>query len=134
LLAPENGTAFNGWNAEVILRWSSAGNLQSNEYYVVSIPYDAAGNTATFWRKETQFKVPSNFSGNSVGFADRHYNWWVQVKRCTSNCGSVLDDNVRKDGVAVSAVSAEGLFFWYSDVGGGGGGGGGDDPKPTVTR
>ena len=108
------------------MQWSSVGSLYGNEYYVVRIPYDAAGNTAEFWRKETSFQVPPNFSGNDVGFADRHYNWTVQVKRCVENCdsGQVSDDNVKKTGVAVGRRSIEGLFYWYPD---------GNGPPPTKT-
>jgi len=101
--------------------------VQADEYYVVSVPYDVAGGTATFWRQETWFRVPSNFSGKNVGFADRHYNWWVQVKRCTQNCDQVLNDAVHKEGIAVGTASRQGLFYWYSDVGG-------VEPTPTVTR
>ena len=126
LESPPNGAQFSGWNAEVILVWSSVGALASDEFYVVRIPYDDAGGVAEFWRKETSFKVPSNFSGRAVGFADRHYNWTVQVMRCTGNCPSVTDDNVRKNGSATSARSAEGLFYWHPDIGGG--------PAVTPTR
>jgi hypothetical protein len=126
LLAPENGASFQGWNADVVLQWSPEPGLRADEYYVVRIPYDAAGNTAEFWRKETAFRVPPNFSQRDVGFADRHYNWTVQVFRCTASCDAIEDDNVRKQGIAVGSASTEGLFFWYSF-------GGGLDPRPTAT-
>ena len=100
-----------GWNAQVILQWSSVGALYDNEYYVVRIPYDPAGSLAEFWRKETSFRVPSNFSLSSVGYSDRHYNWSVQVMRCTENCDKVLDDNVRKGGYTTGSQSADGLFY-----------------------
>jgi hypothetical protein len=122
LRAPENGASFTGWNAEVILEWASVGALRGDEYYVIRIPYDAAGGTAEFWRKETTFKVPPNFSGRDVGFGDRHYNWTVQTFRCTVNCDKTADDNVRKGGVTVGAQSAQGLFFWHPDQSSGGGG------------
>jgi hypothetical protein len=92
--------------------------LGRDEYYVVRIPYDDAGNSAEFWRSDTMFQVPSHFSRQDVGFADRHYHWTVQAMRCTSNCDKALDDNVRKEGYAVGSESAQGLFFWHSDVGG----------------
>jgi hypothetical protein len=127
LEAPSNGAEFGGWNAEVVLRWSDVGPLAADEYYVVRIPYDNAGGVAEFWRKETSLKVPPHFSGRDVGFADRHYNWTVQVLRCTDNCASATDDNARKGGQATSTGSAEGLFFWHPDIGGGG-------TVPTPTR
>jgi len=102
----------------VVLQWTSVGNLYGNEYYVVRIPYDAAGNTAEFWRKEMSFQVPPHFSRNDVGFADRHYHWTVQTMRCTQNCDAVQDDNVRKAGVAAGDPSAQGLFYWHSDISG----------------
>jgi hypothetical protein len=100
------------------MHWSNVGYLFEDEYYVVRIPYDAAGNAGEFWRKETSFRVPSNYSLSSVGFPDRHYHWTVQVMRCTQNCAAIGDDNARKGGQAVSDRSAEGLFFWHSDRGG----------------
>jgi len=123
LLAPPPGASFVGWNAQVILQWSSAGSLRSDEYYVVRIPYDAAGNTAEFWRKELSLQVPPHFSGYNVGFADRHYDWTVQPLRCAERCSEVLDDNVRKSGVAVGNPSAQGLFYWHPGIPG----------KPTNT-
>ncbi|MBN1815051.1 MAG: hypothetical protein JXA14_24670, partial [Anaerolineae bacterium] len=127
LESPPNGAEFSGWNAEVILSWSGVGSLAADEYYVVRIPYDAAGNVAEFWRKETSFKVPPHFSGREVGFPDRHYNWTVQAMRCIENCSSVTDDNVAKTGEATGDRSAEGLFYWYPDIGGGA-------PVATPTR
>jgi hypothetical protein len=103
----------------VNLQWANAASLEANEYYVVRIPYDSAGNVAEFWRKETSFRVPSNFSGSNVGFSDRHYSWSVQVMRCTSGCERALDDNVKKEGVAAGNESDQGLFYWYPDLGGG---------------
>jgi hypothetical protein len=94
----------------------------------VRIPYDEAGGIAEFWRKETAFQVPPHFSSRNVGFSDRHYNWTVQVMRCTENCANVGDDNVRKGGQATSAASREGLFYWHPDIGGG------SKPDATPTR
>ena len=103
----------------MVLQWSSVYGLSPSEYYVVRIPYDAAGGVAEFWRRETSFQVPANFSLPEVGFADRHYSWTVHVKRCTANCDQVLNDQVRKEGVAVGSPSVEGLFYWHPDVGSG---------------
>ena len=110
----------------MILRWEDVGPLRADEYYVVRIPYDDAGGVAEFWRKETTFQVPSNYSLAEVGFDDRHFHWTVQVLRCTTNCDEALDDNTRKESVAVGSQSAVGLFYWHPDVGGGG-------DKPTAT-
>jgi hypothetical protein len=115
-----------GWNARVILRWSDVDGMQAGDYYVVRIPYDTEGNVAEFWRKETSMRVPAIFSSSTVGFPARNYNWTVQVMRCTENCDQVLEDSVKKQGVAVGQRSAIGLFYWQPDVGGG--------PKPTPGR
>ncbi len=127
LLAPPLGTTFMGWNAEVILRWSAVEGVQEDDYYVVRIPYDVAGNVAEFWRKETSLRVPAIFSSSAVGFPARNYNWTVQVMRCTENCDRVFEDNVKKQGVAVGQKSATGLFYWQPDVGG-------VSPTATPTR
>jgi len=121
------GAQFAGWNAEVVLRWSSVGWMAQNEYYVVRIPYDAVGGVAEFWRKEASMQVPSHFSLGEVGFEDRHYNWSVQVMRCTGNCEQALNDDARKQGTAAGTASQQGLFYWHPDVGGSGG------PPPTPT-
>jgi hypothetical protein len=99
--------------------------LRDDEFYVITIPYNQA-EAAEFWRKETSMRVPSHFSSRDVGFPDRHYNWYVQVKRCTGNCFLALDDNAKKTGVAVGARSAEGLFYWSSDIR--------IPPTPTATK
>jgi serine/threonine protein kinase len=127
LIAPSYGDSFGGWNAIVHLKWSRVEGLAENEYYVIRIPYDDTGGVAEFWRKETLFQVPSHFSLAEVGFPDRHYEWTVQVMRCTQSCDQVLDDNIRKTGIAVGSESESGLFYWYPDVSG-------TPPKPTPTR
>jgi serine/threonine-protein kinase len=116
LIAPQQGTSFTGWGAQVVLQWTSVGGLNPDEFYVVRIPYNQLGETAEFWRKDTAFDVPDHFSAPNVGFADRHYNWTVQVMRCTKNCAQAADDNVRKSGVAVGEKSTEGLFYWSPDI------------------
>jgi hypothetical protein len=115
----------------VILQWSSVGQLAMDEYYVIRIPYDAAGGVAEFWRKETSFQVPRHFSRKDVGFTDRHYNWSVQVMNCTPDCDKVQDDNVRKQGMAVGMKSVDGLFYWHPDIGGSDPPGTPDKPDPT---
>jgi hypothetical protein len=124
LLLPPYGTIYKGWNATVELVWSETLVLDDDEYYVVSIPYNEAGEVAEFWRKSPKFLVPQNFSDRQTGFEDRHYNWYVQVKRCTQNCAQVQDDNVKKVGVPIGPRSLEGLFYWWPDDGG---------PPPTKT-
>jgi hypothetical protein len=126
LLSPPNGTSFVGYNAVVDLSWSEVPGLLDNEFYVVSIPFNLDGDVAEFWRKVTILRVPSHFSSSGVGFADRHYEWYVQVKRCTGNCFQVFDDSVVKTGVAVGARSAAGLFYWSSDIS--------TLPTPTPTK
>jgi hypothetical protein len=116
LLTPAEGTVFVGWNAEVILRWTPVAGIEAGEYYVVSLPYDDAGGVAEFWRRETQIQLPPHFSAAEVGFPDRDYRWSVQVRRCAENCERLLDDDARKQGVAVSSPSAEGLFYWQPDI------------------
>jgi hypothetical protein len=118
LLAPADGAQFTGWEARVELRWSAVSGMAPDEYYVVRIPYDASGGFAEFWRQETRLRVPSHFSLRSVGFPDRRYGWTVQVQRCTARCAQVLDDGVRKEGVAVGDRSVERAFYWHPDLGG----------------
>jgi hypothetical protein len=100
----------------VILRWSPVEGLEAGEYYVVSVPYDDAGSVAEFWRWETSVKLPSHLSRPDVGFADRHYLWSVQVRRCTENCLRVLEDDATKRGEAVGSPSEQGLFYWQPDI------------------
>jgi hypothetical protein len=84
---------------------------------VVSIPYDEAGGVAEFWRRETSLQLPPHLSRRDVGFTDYHYQWQVEIRRCTENCERVLDDDAHKQGVAVGRPSAKGLFYWEPDIG-----------------
>ena len=117
-LAPADGASFVGWNADVILSWPDVEGMLPDEYYVVRIPYDDQGGVAEFWRQENSVRVPPTFSSRDVGFADRSYAWTVQVMRCTRNCARVLDDDAKKEGVAVGSQSAESIFYWHPDLGG----------------
>ena len=118
LLAPPNGASFTGWNAQVVLTWLSVGSLAEDEYYVVRIPYNEAGDTAEFWRKGTSLQVPPNYSLATVGFPDRHYDWSVQVMRCIGNCDKTLDDNTKKQGVTAGIESPTWTFYWHPDISG----------------
>ncbi len=117
LLAPPDGASFVGYSARVELEWATVAGMRDDEFYVVHIPYNRAGEVAEFWRQETRVRVPSYFSSGGVGFPDRHYNWTVQVMQCFKNCYKFLDDGVIKEGVAVGSESREGLFYWHPDVG-----------------
>jgi serine/threonine-protein kinase len=125
LLSPLEGEEFVGWNAQVLLQWSNVGQLYAAEYYVVRIPYDEGGGVAEFWRKETSMQVPPHLSRADVGFADRHYNWTVQVLHCTQECEKAADDNARKQGYVVGNPSVTGTFYWHPDTG--------SRPKSTPT-
>ena len=103
----------------MVLQWSGVQRMAQDEYYVIRIPYENAGGVAELWRSETSFGVPQNYSLKEVGFPDRHYNRSVQVMRCTEHCDKIVDDSVRKGGVAVGNKSEERIFFWHPDVGGG---------------
>jgi serine/threonine protein kinase len=125
LIAPASGSSYAGWNAQVVLQWSSVAGIGPNEYYVVHIPYDDLGGVAEYWRKDTSFQLPSHFSLAAVGFPDRHYNWSVQIMRCASECSKV--DSIDPDpwrlgvrGVAVGSKSEDWTFYWHPDTGGGG--------------
>jgi hypothetical protein len=102
------------------LQWQPGGTLETDDYYVIRIPWGSGPNdVAEFWRKETQFQVPANYSQADVGFPDRHYNWSVQLMRCTAKCDQVFDDSIKKGGQALGSRSPEWLFYWHPDIGGG---------------
>jgi hypothetical protein len=128
-LAPSDGTSFVGWGAKVTLRWESVEGLQLGEYYVVRIPYDHVGGVAEFWRQETFLQLPSNFSLSNVGFADRHYDWTVQVMLCHENCYKVWDDQAIKKGEPVGDKSQPRRFYWHPDISGAR-----PEDTPTPTR
>ena len=118
LLFPDDGAQYTGWDARVVLRWWAVPDIEPDEYYVVRIPYDTEGGVAEFWRQDTWLQVPSNYSLAAVGFPDRHYAWTVQVRRCVLRCAQVMDDGVRKGGLAVGEESAARVFYWHPDIGG----------------
>lgn len=113
------------------LMWEGVPDLAPDEYYVVRIPYDDMGGVAEFWRKDTWMQVPSHYSQGEYGFPDRHYNWSVQVMRCTAHCDQVANDAVRKQGVEVGSKSVDRVFYWHPDVSGPGPGPSGRPPTPT---
>jgi hypothetical protein len=94
----------------VILEWSDVGALRENDYYVVRMPFK--GGTAEFWRKTTFVKLPGNFSEERYKLQGRRYGWTVQVESCTENCDKIQDDDVKKEGTALSGRSAEAWFIW----------------------
>jgi hypothetical protein len=112
VLEPENGAAFEGQAADVILRWSDVGPLGADDYYVVRVPHDAEGGVAEFWLKETSLVLPDYLYQADYAFPDRGYRWTVHVMRCTKNCDPAADDDTLREGIPLGDESAEGMFYW----------------------
>lgn len=62
-LAPADGIAFYGRNVPIVLRWSDAGPLAEDEWYVVRIPHPRGEEVGV--TRETEWQVPA-------------YMWWLR--------------------------------------------------------
>ncbi len=102
LLEPVNGAVFNGWNADVNLRWSAAGALLADEYYVLII-YHRVGDHK-IWLKDTSYHVKEERWLSEYG---PELGWKVVVARKRTS-----DPHEDPTGAEVSPYSALGTFFW----------------------
>ena len=109
LSEPADQAEFYGRGTQIVLSWGSAGELQDDEWYAVSLRFLAAGaqQYSGTWVKETSWPVPNNLY-EQAGHDERALTWDVTVMRQT---GSKPDGG--REGVAVGPVSEVRTFYWY---------------------
>jgi serine/threonine protein phosphatase PrpC len=107
LSGPENGAAFSGPDAVIVLSWGKVGDLANDEYYVVTIPYPHDGGTwhEVQWSKKPELQVPEYLY--SLLSEPRECQWYVTVMRQTGT-----DAGGNKTGVALSDRSEVRTFVW----------------------
>ena len=107
LLAPEDGTAFKGPDAEIRLEWTSVGTLGTDDYYVVITDFPHEGETWRDWQwtKDTYLIVPRYLYDLFTG--SRRAEWRVAVWRRT---GTKPDGTW--DGVPISGDSGVRSYTW----------------------
>lgn len=100
LLSPPDGSILTG-QSEVALTWMSAGILEPDEWYVVTL---MAGEeprpAAVWWAKTTTWRVPAEYRGTARAGID--FTWQVQVRR----------GSPEQPGPAVSPSSVVRRFTW----------------------
>jgi LysM repeat protein len=85
LLAPPDGTAFEGADTVILLNWASVGILEEEEWYVVRVR--RSGNVAEqlppVWTKATSWRLPADLYVTGLAEPQRFY-WQVTVMRKTA--------------------------------------------------
>lgn len=110
LLSPENGLEFRGGGgAQITLQWAPAGTLAEDEWYALSLRFQANGVTqySGTWTKETSWIVPQELY-TKAGESERLFEWDVIVMKQT---GTKPEGG--REGEAISARSETRDFFWY---------------------
>jgi len=109
LLIPANGQVFRGVDAIIVLNWASVGILAEDEWYVLSLRYEAQGaaQPPSVWTRTTSWRVPADLYPPSE-VERRLLHWDVTVMRQT---GTRPDGT--PEGVAISPASAVRKFYWY---------------------
>ena len=76
LLLPKQGASYEG-DVDVVLQWSSVGELRSNEHYQVTILDLTSGEQVRFfgYSKETNFTLPSSLMPEDE--LPHVFEWWV---------------------------------------------------------
>ncbi len=100
LLTPADGAIITGEDS-VLLSWTSVGVLAPEEWYVVTLKSpDKETAIATWWTKNTSWRLPADY--RPTGTAGLDYIWRVQVRSGSKD----------KTGTAVSPVSETRAFTW----------------------
>ncbi len=84
LLYPPNGTTFTGSTTTVMLQWISAGILEEDEFYRVTLSVPTANGTETVedYLKSTAWRAPEDYVPES-DTADQTFAWYVTLVRQT---------------------------------------------------
>jgi serine/threonine-protein kinase len=122
LLEPEEGTAFEDVNAQVLLEWSPVKpSLAPDEYYFITIPYRHQGQLWTdfAWTQQTSWPLREHEYLLDMS-DDGTFRWSVVLMRQTGT-----GDNGVPQGIPLSQSSQERSLVWRRPSPGGDGGGGG---------
>jgi LysM repeat protein len=106
LLYPPDGATFTGPTAMVMLQWISAGILEENEFYRVTLEFPTADGTETVqdYLRSTAWRAPEAYFPDPV-LADRTCTWYVTIVRQT---GTDLNPSY----VNLSQTSDKQTFVW----------------------
>jgi len=104
LIEPYAGMRFVGRDANIRLSWRGAGQLEDDEFYVVSIPHPWGVEHG--WTKQTFWRVPSYLY--DLAPPSRELAWRVRVERFLGTATPKPDEG----GVPAGEYSIIGSFFW----------------------
>jgi LysM repeat protein len=100
LLTPGDAATISGRDA-VLLSWTSVAVLRPDEWYVVTLKApEKATAVASWWTKNTSWRLPDDF--RPKGSAGLDYAWQVQVRRGAQD----------KPGESLSPLSEARRFTW----------------------
>lgn len=110
LLHPPAGATFTGLEATVMLQWISAGILEENEFYRVTLKIPTATGTETVqdYLRNTAWRVPEDYFPTSE-LTNRTFTWHVTLVRQT---GTDLNPNYN----SISQPSEKRTFIWKADT------------------
>ncbi|HPH96594.1 MAG TPA: LysM peptidoglycan-binding domain-containing protein [Anaerolineaceae bacterium] len=108
LLMPQDGASFTLANDSITLQWASAGNLQKNEAYAVTIEdvTEGSGQKTVEYVTDTKFTLTSAFRPTSN--TPHIFRWWVFPVRQVGtdpNSGAPIWE-------PAGEVSAQRVFGW----------------------
>ena len=108
LLAPPDGTAFEGADTIILLNWTSVGILDEDEWYVVRARRSGAvaQQLPLVWTKTTSWRLPSEYYIEGLEEPQQFF-WQVSIMRQTG----VKDDGA-PTGEEASPSSGTRTFFW----------------------
>ncbi len=108
LLAPPDGTAFEGPNAAILLNWASVGILRPDEWYVLRMRRSGvvAQQLPPVWTRATSYRLPAELYMAGLAEPQRFY-WQVVVMRQT---GEAEDGSPQ--GEPISPSSGTRSFTW----------------------
>jgi LysM repeat protein/predicted nucleic acid-binding Zn ribbon protein len=102
LLAPPDGTAFEGADTVILLNWASVGILEEDEWYVVRVRRsgEVAELLPLVWTKATSWRIPGDLYVAGMEEPQRFY-WQVSIMRRTgvAEDGTWIGEQISPSGV-----------------------------------
>jgi len=109
LLQPATQTEVRGGSSQIKLSWESTGTLADDEWYSLSLCYQADGavHCGGTWIKDTQWIVPAELY-TKAGQNERVFQWDVTVMKQTGE-----RPGGGREGAPQSPTSETRTFLWY---------------------
>ena len=108
LLAPAEGTTFEGEEAAILLNWASVGILEEDEWYVLRMRRSGAvtQQMPLVWTKVTSWRLPAEYYVAGLEEPQRFF-WQVTIMQYTG-----VDEDEHWQGTEISPSSGTRTFYW----------------------